>query len=311
MSRISALGAALLPAIGAMVLTARGVQEATRPDDGPKYVYEVRGGGTQSPTEDRLWSEPFDTLAEAQARLRELVRDHARGGLLESAPNHPVGLRIVKRLRGGTEILETIKEAKEAVDKAKKIAEEGLTAEERKLGDTLNEYANRVRDAWQNAMSARKNLTGMTGNLTQKQFRDVNNLIDSFNNRRADFSKRVNSAGNTLGARYGPVLTRYREVPRVAPEELKGKLGPETAIRPGSYAYSFDNGDGTGVREWRMVLRADGTIQGNLKWRGKTNNVSGIWKLESGRVMVQWKVPGTPKWHDLTDDASKWRRLGD
>jgi hypothetical protein len=58
--------------------------------------------------------------------------------------------------------LKSVKEAKEAVDRAKKIANgDGslLQAEERKLGSTLKEYKDRLKQSFEEALEAKKTLT--------------------------------------------------------------------------------------------------------------------------------------------------------
>lgn len=78
---------------------------------------------------------------------------------------------------------------------------------------------------------------------------------------------------------------------------------PEKLLRSGTYKYVVGDND------WTLVVSEDGRIQGRLKMAGKTYNVTGIVKEESGKVMVQWKVQGTPKWHDITDEVKKWQRV--
>ncbi len=78
------------------------------------------------------------------------------------------------------DLLETTKEAKKAVDKAKEIKKKGLTAEERKWGDTIKEYKDQIKEAFKRASHAKRELTSMTGQITLKQFHDVNKLINDF-----------------------------------------------------------------------------------------------------------------------------------
>ena len=213
MSRTLPLGLVALVLLNAGPSPANPQQPAGS-DDAPKYVFEVRGTSSQHPNDERLWSEPFDTEAKAEARIRDLQRDYGKDGLMESTPDKPIKLKVVKKLKAAAEMATKVKEAKDAVDKAKKIVKDGVSAEERKVGDTLKEYANRVKDAYQNAVNAKKDLTSLTGNLTQKQFQSVNKLIDSFNQTRSDFSQKAGTPG-------GAVLSLYPQVARVTPQDLK------------------------------------------------------------------------------------------
>ena len=67
-----------------------------RSEQETSYYYEVWGTGTKEPNRQRPWSEPYDTEEEAQARLEEIERDHAKGGLLETDPDHPLDLKVKK-----------------------------------------------------------------------------------------------------------------------------------------------------------------------------------------------------------------------
>ena len=67
------------------------------------------------------------------------------------------------------------------MDKAEKIIEKGLTAEEHKLGDILKEYTDRFRDSYQNAMNAKKSVTSIVGTIARSKFDEANRLIESFN----------------------------------------------------------------------------------------------------------------------------------
>ncbi len=126
---------------------------------------------------------------------------------------------VKKSAEAGKEAYDRLKEAKEAVDKAKEFREKGLTAEERKRGDTLKEYRAALKDAYDRVMTAKRDLTSMTGTITRKQFQDVNNLIDSFNRSR-------NDSGQQAGGAAGPVLSQYPALAPVTPGELRGKLAP-------------------------------------------------------------------------------------
>lgn len=131
-----------------------------------------------------------------------------------------------KSAEEGKEAYGRLKDAKKAVDKARELEAKGLTAQERKRGDTLREYRDALKSAYDRAMNAKRNLTSMTGTVTQKQFRDVNNLIDSFNRSRNDLSEKA-------GGDAGPVLSQYPAIPAVTPGELRGTLA--TGASQGKY----------------------------------------------------------------------------
>jgi hypothetical protein len=188
----------------------------------PQYVYEVWGTSSTS-QEERPWSEPFDTEAEAQARIKELQRDHGRGGLLESSPEHPTNLRIRKKVKGG-DYLDAQRPGSAAAEDAGvedefekeygRIAGPRLLKEmkKRKRGSTLKEYTKRVRDAYKAAREAKKGLTGLTGKLTRQQFDEVNRLIDGYNKSRAD----LGGIDRELAA---PLLAQFETIERVKGEE--------------------------------------------------------------------------------------------
>ena len=162
------------------------------------------------------------TRMEAEADEQQWKLGHAKSlritNVKEKTVKTPVG-----KLKQAKEMLDKLKEAKEAVDKARK------GPEERKPGDTLKEYRDRLKDTYQNAMNAKQNLTSMTGNIARKQFQEVNNLIDRFNQTRTDFGRQVQSAaGSPVFARYTSVLSQYPAIPRLTPQDLKGKLEPDT-----------------------------------------------------------------------------------
>ena len=169
------------------------------------------------------------TKAEADADEKRWNNDHPKSLRLtdvrEKTIKTPAG-----KFMDAKEAVDKVKDAKEAVDKAKESMKEGLTAEEQKLGDTLKEYANRIKDVYKQAVDAKKNLTSMTGTIARKQFQDVNNAIDRFNQTRTYFGRQVQSAiGNPAFVSYNTVLSRFPMIPRLSPQDLKGRLEPDTS----------------------------------------------------------------------------------
>lgn len=111
------------------------------------------------------------------------------------------------------------KDISEAIKKGKDI----LSAEERKLGDTLKEYATQVSLAYQRAVYAKKQLTSMTGEISKKAFDDANRAIEQYNQVRTEFSQRIPGSG-PLQSRYGPMLAQRPVIDPITPQDLKGKL---------------------------------------------------------------------------------------
>jgi hypothetical protein len=110
-------------------------------EEAQEDYYEVWGASTKEPNKERPWSESFDREAKAQARLKELEPDYAKGGLMESASDKPTALKIRKPVK-------TVKRIKKAKDAA-----QGKT-EERKVGDTLRVYAKDVEQAAEQVKTA-------------------------------------------------------------------------------------------------------------------------------------------------------------
>ncbi len=82
-----------------MVRDASAQQAEGSKEEDDHYVtrYAVWGKSTTDPHE-RAWSESYASRSDAEKRLQQLQRDYASGGLLEHAPEKPVGL-YVKQIR--------------------------------------------------------------------------------------------------------------------------------------------------------------------------------------------------------------------
>jgi hypothetical protein len=201
-----------------------------------QYIYEVRGSSTSAPAQDRSWSQIYDTEGAAMDQLRKIEQDYAKGGLLELVQDKPVRLRIEKFAKSVSGIAKDLKDAKAAVDKAKKIAEDGLTAEERKLGDTLKEFANQIRDSYQKATKAKNTVISIVGTVARSKFEEANRLIDNYNRTRSEFAQTSRAAvGSSLFPRFAATLTQYPELARVTPQELKGILESDAQIPSGKF----------------------------------------------------------------------------
>jgi hypothetical protein len=91
--------AALISAASLLSASAMQTQPVQGPKYGHSYYYTVVGTSSTEPDRERPWSEPFETPGAAAERLAEVRRDHSPGGLLESSPDKPRGLRIRKSPR--------------------------------------------------------------------------------------------------------------------------------------------------------------------------------------------------------------------
>jgi hypothetical protein len=187
-------------------------EEATgRPQEEVEEVqedyFEVWGTSTTEPNRERPWSESFDSEAKAQARLKELERDYAKGGLLESATDKPTALKIRKLVR-------TVRRIKKAKDAAQG------KAKERKVGDTLREYAKNVAQAYERAKRFKEQRLASTKQLSKQQMDEVNARIKSYNKTR-------DSYGDLSRDAVAPVLSKYPAMPLISDKDLD-KNGTES-----------------------------------------------------------------------------------
>jgi hypothetical protein len=125
-----------------------------------------------------------------------------------------------------------VMQAKKAVDKAREILDKGLVAKERQLGDTLKEYGQAVAKAYDYATRAKRELTSLTGSISEREFKRVNSLIDTYNRHRVD-----------LGASQSPPLLspplRLPGISRVRPGQMKASILPD---QPGPLPDGLDRG---------------------------------------------------------------------
>jgi hypothetical protein len=131
-----------------------------------------------------------------------------------------------ERLARAKEVFNTLRQS---LDRAKEFVENGFTASERKLGDTLKEYADKVKTAYEDIRKLTAGMKFMTGSITQKQFDDVNKLIDSYN-------KYQGVVDNYRSSVPGTKLASVPALPRVKAGDLRAKILPDTAkseSRPG------------------------------------------------------------------------------
>jgi hypothetical protein len=197
------------------------------------------------------------TEAEARAAAEaHMARTKGNGSLavthylIEGEPTvKDLAEEVKKSAEAGKEAYDRLKEAKEAVDKAKEFREKGLTAEERKRGDTLKEYRDALKDAYNRVMNAKRDLTSMTGRISEKQFDDVNRLIDSYN-------RSNDGLAQSSGAGGGTGIDRLPSIARVTPGELRGK--PEAEGSEGRYTvFVYKQVNGQWVKQEDRTLGTD------------------------------------------------------
>jgi hypothetical protein len=229
------------------------VGQDSKPAQEPQYVYEVWGTSTREPSKIRPWSEPLDSEGQAENRIKELKHDYGKGGLMESSPDKPTALVVRKKIRGGSYV-----DSDKRKQRDKKLAE-GYANEvahklrkemkERKPGSSLQEFSRRIADGYRNAAAATKHLTSLTGDITQKQFRDVNNLIDSYNRTRSDFRDKAGSDG-------AAALSAFPQLARVTPGDLKGKLVTGKWV-----VWVFKNRDGRWEKQEELSFSSDNEVE--------------------------------------------------
>jgi uncharacterized protein (UPF0297 family) len=229
--------------IGSIQALAPAEQEAKQEQE---VHYEVWGTSEKEPSRQRPWSDKqFDKQADAQNEIAEIQDSFAK--LLKSDSDKPLGLWVKtiteakpSKLKEAKEAALKVKEAKEATDKAKEIQKKGLTAEERKLGDTLKEYTKRIEDTFKNIKTLESKMKSTVGKISQKQFDEVNKLIASYNQsrneiRRVERELIIERGGTPTRSRSrqgnpqanASVLDKFPMEAPLDPKDFKDKLEPE------------------------------------------------------------------------------------
>lgn len=96
-----------------------------------QYVYEVRGASTSAPSQDRSWSQFYETEDAARVQLKKIQQEYAKGGIHEFDKNKPVGLRVERIERAAVDVAKRLKEVKDTM--------------EGKPGAVLKEYSDRIK----------------------------------------------------------------------------------------------------------------------------------------------------------------------
>ena len=257
-------------------------------DQSPQLVYEVRGSSTSAGDQYRSWSQFYDTEAAALSRLKEIEREYARGGINEFSTDKPLRLRVEKLARAAADLARAVREARDAALNAEKFANKGLTAEERKLGDMLNEYSDRIKDDQRRAVNAKKYLISMTGTIARKQFLDVNNLIESYNRIRGGVQPGMQeAAGSSLLPRFTSILNQYPEIALTTPQDLKGELDSDaTGGKFVIWVFKWEGGEW--IQQVDRTLNSDNEAQAR-KYFADVNAVSG-WTATSNLAAAK-KAP--------------------
>jgi hypothetical protein len=224
-----------------------------------------------APEEYPLGTATHKTEAAAVAAAKAHIARTAGNGalavthyLIEGEPS--VRKKSAERVKRGMELLTRLKEAKEAVDQAKKV-EKGeacvLKAKERKLGDTIKEYKDMVAKSFRQAVEAKKTLTRGVGTLTEAKFRQVNGLIDKYNREIKDFQSVMGSDAD-LG---------FSPLARVEGTQLAGTecIGTARINRTGKEV------------AWRVSFDADNTC----RVEGNRGGSSATWKQSGQTVWIR------------------------
>jgi hypothetical protein len=129
------------------------------------------------------------------------------------------------------------KDAKDKYEEAKKAAKDAKEInKEQPVGGVLQEYKDRIADAYKRTTDAKNTLVDTTGTIAKDDFRRVNGLIASYNRDAGDFNIRASNAG----------LDSVPTIASVTPSDLKGKLDSDKAASKGKYdvwVFKMENGN--------------------------------------------------------------------
>lgn len=222
-----------------------------------------------------------EAVAAAQAHI---ARTAGNGSLavthylIEGEPS--VRKKSVARVQQAMDLLSRLKQAKDAVDHAKKV-EKGeasvFRAAERKLGDTINEYKDMVARSYRQAVEAKKTLTSGVAGLTDAKMREVNGLIDKYNREVQDFQG-VMGKGANLG--FSPMARVEPAQPRNPRAEVVGSW--KGVSTQGSSRLRVD-----------LVFEDNGSVS-NRAENGRTGQ--GTWSLDGDRITITWSTGARVTW---------------
>jgi 3-methyladenine DNA glycosylase AlkC len=196
------------------------------------WVSEVQKVGGEG------WEEldKHSTYSEAAKRTQKWSDEHK--GSLRLTRERPIKIskaqfdklqEAKKDADRAKELLEQLKEDKENFDRVKKIAdgdESFFKAEERKLGETIKEYKDRLAKSIEEAMEAAKTITSGVGKLNEAKFKQANDLVDKYNGELRSFQGvmgRNYNSGFSFMPRLKPTITGA-EAKTVDPGAYKSPL---------------------------------------------------------------------------------------
>ncbi len=175
------------------------------PDEEVVYIWTSSWGlRDDPPNKYPLGIATHKTKAEAEKAAKAHIAETKGNGslavthyLIEGEPR--VQNKFAARVAKAKELMTQLKEAKSAVDHAKKVAEEDeplLKAAERKLGDTIKEYKEMVRQSLDRITETKKTMVSGVAAQTDIQFAKVNGLIDQFNSEVTEFQSVMGKSAN-------------------------------------------------------------------------------------------------------------------
>ncbi len=125
---------------------------------------------------------------------------------------------------------------------AKEDAKESndLSKAKQEVGGVLDEYKNRVADAYQRTTNAKKTLLDASGTISKNEFQRVNNLIGEFNRDAAGYNRQAAEAG----------MNAMPTIAAVKAGELRGRLADDEKAGKGKYAvWVYKLQDGQWVKQ--------------------------------------------------------------
>jgi hypothetical protein len=207
------------------------------------------------------------------------------------------------------------------------------------FGDVLKQYKDEIVNAYKRVVNAKQYLLSTTGQITIKQFNDVNKLIAEFNQQydagaKQGWSSAFSGMGvqrvdpvNAEGSRKYTVLVYQdqggqwvRDDSRsivsndlesvqdyvVQVKSVRGWTAttnapePEFPI-PGTYV-DWD-GDKNSF-QWTTTIKKDGTFVASVKYQNQSGTGNGQWKVENGHMYIRWQA--VPDFLEDTPGTPKW-----
>ncbi len=243
-----------------------------------------------------------------------LMSDNASSKGLGLTPNYSdFRIEQVALSERQSELVDNVRDAKEAVDKAKEIQKKGIAAlvKERKLGDTLREYRKVLNGALADVQRLRSSLLSMTGNIERRTFDQINRQIEDFNKQAEDYNQKVSSPENVIRLQQenGGKIVGRQDYPTIAtlvpvrPDQLKGTLANNAGGQ--SSVLADKKGQGKfGGSEMPVAFNQDGTVT----FGGGSDSVRGHFMDFGNRVTMvseTFKYEGTISGNTLSGTRQK------